>query len=97
LIQRVFESRPLVFCGRISYGLYLWHWPIFVILIYEWDAPVLLRIGVAWCLTFLLATLSYEFVERRFMTLAKKSAGAARPHWLKQPLGDIRPALPKAE
>ena len=29
-VQRIFGSRPLVEVGKRSYGLYLWHWPIFL-------------------------------------------------------------------
>jgi hypothetical protein len=29
-VQRILGSRPLVEVGKRSYGLYLWHWPIFL-------------------------------------------------------------------
>ncbi len=32
LYQWVLSARPLVWIGRLSYGIYLFHWPVFVIL-----------------------------------------------------------------
>ena len=56
---------PLVWIGRISYGLYLWHWPVIVVASPArtgLDGPSLtvLRVG----LTFALATASFYLVER---------------------------------
>lgn len=54
----------LVFIGRISYSLYIWHWPVFVI--FRWtvglDRPE--HILGATALTFAAATLSHYVVER---------------------------------
>ncbi len=56
-------SRPLVAVGKISYSLYLWHWPVFVL--FRWttglDTPLLRAIAVL--LAFALAILSYRWVE----------------------------------
>jgi peptidoglycan/LPS O-acetylase OafA/YrhL len=61
----VLRLPPLVFIGKISYSLYLWHWPvIFATAPVEpqWSFPVVTAIRVA--LSFGLATLSYFVVER---------------------------------
>jgi len=66
LLHRLFENPVLTFCGRISYGLYVWHWPIFI-LIYQGSELMPLRITAAWILTLVLAGLSYTLLELRFL------------------------------
>lgn len=60
-VARTLSWEPLRLVGLISYGLYLWHWPITVILDEErTNAPTPVR----FLFTFALATASYRFVER---------------------------------
>jgi peptidoglycan/LPS O-acetylase OafA/YrhL len=43
-IARILAMRPLVWLGTVSYGIYLWHWPIFLALNGEhtgWSGPPL--------------------------------------------------------
>ncbi len=35
---RVLASPPMAYVGRISYGAYLWHWPLIVFVTYLWGA-----------------------------------------------------------
>ena len=30
--SRLLRNQPLVAVGRVSYGLYLWHWPVYLVL-----------------------------------------------------------------
>jgi peptidoglycan/LPS O-acetylase OafA/YrhL len=63
-LGRVLSWRPMVAMGVISYGLYLWHWPVYVILTEErtgLEGPLLL--GVRVLATGALAALSYRLVE----------------------------------
>lgn len=64
---RALTSVPLRFLGKISYSLYLWHWPLLVLPVLwleralspiEVTAAVTASIGVAW--------LSWRFVEQPF-------------------------------
>ena len=67
--HRVFEAAPLVFLGRICYGLYLWHWPVYSVMREGFGLGLvwLLTLGVP--LTFLLAIASYLWVERPFLAI----------------------------
>jgi peptidoglycan/LPS O-acetylase OafA/YrhL len=57
--------QPLRWIGLRSYGIYLWHWPVFMITRPQLDVPIeglpllALRLG----LTLVLAELSYRYVE----------------------------------
>jgi peptidoglycan/LPS O-acetylase OafA/YrhL/lysophospholipase L1-like esterase len=64
-LARAFAARPLAWLGRISYGLYLVHWPVFLVLRrhgWELDQPVGALVAVA--LAVLLAQVSFVVLER---------------------------------
>ena len=70
-VTRWLELGWLVRIGWVSYGVYLWHFPVFVQLGVirqpgESAAP-LGRTLLAWAVTFAIAGLSYWLVERRFL------------------------------
>jgi peptidoglycan/LPS O-acetylase OafA/YrhL len=69
------SSRPLIFLGRISYSLYLWHWPLFSfarIVLGRAPQPALAAALVV--VAFVAACASYRWIEvpMRFGTLGRK-------------------------
>jgi peptidoglycan/LPS O-acetylase OafA/YrhL len=68
-MHRLYEHPVPVFCGRICYGLYVWHVPIFV-WISSWPTKLyIILFLVGWPLTFAVATLSYYLIERPAMRI----------------------------
>ncbi len=68
VFPRLFEARPLAYLGRISYGLYVIHYPMQAVVDHVLPhARVSLRIGVQAALTVLLASLSYHLWEAPFL------------------------------
>lgn len=69
----IFSSKPMVGIGLISYPLYLWHWPLLSFAhITEMGAPsVYFRLGAV-LLAFVLAYMTYVFVEKPIRFGAKK-------------------------
>ncbi len=65
LVSRAMSVRPLVWIGRRSYGIYLWHWPIFVVTRPGQDLtlPGWQLLGLRLGATLVAAELSYRFVE----------------------------------
>ncbi|MBB5030478.1 acyltransferase family protein [Prosthecobacter vanneervenii] len=64
---RLLATRPLAFIGLLSYSLYLWHWPLLAFVNY-WSFVPLAKGGklLLILLIFLLALLSWRFVETPF-------------------------------
>src|SRR6266849_5758489 len=81
VLEKVLGSKPARWVGTRSYGLYLWHWPVFVYTRPQLDVPltgtanVLLRLA----LTVALAETSFRLVEQPIRTLGLRT-------WLQQVL-----------
>ncbi len=94
-IAAVLGSPPLVWLGLRSYGVYLWHWPVFMLTRPQLDVSLdgLALLGLRFGLTLALSVLSYRFLETpirsgalgRSWTALKQAQGAQRRrltlHW----------------
>lgn len=63
-VKKILSSSPMVSVGKISYSLYLWHWPVFSLIDYQFylasdDFRLLMKLG----LSFSLAFISFRFIE----------------------------------
>jgi peptidoglycan/LPS O-acetylase OafA/YrhL len=62
-VDRLLSSRPLVWLGDVSYGWYLWHWPLIVFARLRWPDSTTALV-VAAVVSLIPTVLSYRFVER---------------------------------
>jgi len=80
VIARLLGVRPMVWVGRRSYGIYLWHWPVIMLtrpnVDVELDGAPLLGVRVG--LTLAAAALSYRYVE----TPLRRGGMAAVRGWI---------------
>jgi hypothetical protein len=66
LVSRFFSLKPIVFIGLISYSLYLWHWPLLVFARLTLIHVTPLVKTAALGLSFILAALSWKYIELPF-------------------------------
>jgi peptidoglycan/LPS O-acetylase OafA/YrhL len=76
-LTRPFRSRALIWIGERSYSLYLWHWPVYVLLrwtvgVESWATSV-----IAVALTVALSVVSFEWVESPFRRI-RATSGVGR-------------------
>lgn len=79
LVARALSIRPLTLLGTISYGVYLWHWPVNVFLTPERVHLHGLALHVIrFALTFAIALTSYRFLEQPIL---KRGLPFGRPQY----------------
>ncbi|KPI10158.1 acyltransferase 3 [Actinobacteria bacterium OK074] len=79
-LTRLLKLRPLRYAGRISYGLYLYHWPLATMVgqLFPW-LPRPAYVLATFALSFALAAASWHFLESRFLHSRKPEQPAAPP------------------
>lgn len=79
LVTRLLSAPPLVFCGLISYSLYLWHWPLIVFARYLDlpESPAAVALGAL--LLFFLSVISWKYIEQPFRDPASPLRRRAAP------------------
>lgn len=66
-VGSLLQLRPIVYIGLISYSLYLWHWPLIVLIRYAMGMePLTSWIPALFVASLLLGSLSYHFIEQPF-------------------------------
>ena len=67
LVGRLLSCKPLVFIGLVSYPLYLWHWPVLVLVkyLFAYELSAGSR-GLLLLASLLLAVLSWRLIETPF-------------------------------
>ena len=75
LMSRLLSFKPVVFIGKISYSLYLWHFPVLVLTtpVSEIGNPNIFFVILRIVLTFAVAIVSYVFVETPIRKLGFKN------------------------
>ncbi len=79
LIQKTLEGSIFVYIGKISYSLYLWHWPVNVLFRWTIGLDTLFVQCLAIALSFTLAIASYYLVET---PIRKSKFSLSRPGWM---------------
>lgn len=80
LVSEVLESTFLTWIGKLSYGLYLWHFPMLMLLpatTLKVPAPLVWKVQIL--ATFAVATVSYYAIERPLLSWRRKSLPASTP------------------
>ncbi|MEO8261720.1 MAG: acyltransferase family protein [Pseudolysinimonas sp.] len=94
-LARLLDLAPLRWVGERSYGLYLWHWPVFLLVVASLPAWARDGVsgwglgGIALAITVAAAAVSYQFIEQPIRRNGFRATWAAFGQWF----GGTRHAL----
>lgn len=82
LVNFIFNNRLMKFFGKISYGLYIYHWPVYILAhssLQKWSASNITFINsqilaafLSFCIAILISIISYRYFESIFVKWKQK-------------------------
>ena len=84
IIQLIFNNRILKFFGKISYGLYVYHWPVYVLLFPFFKHFIIINTNIAYrmaelgsgiivtAISVIVSVISYRYFEKPFLKLKSR-------------------------
>jgi peptidoglycan/LPS O-acetylase OafA/YrhL len=80
IATRLLSTAPMRGLGLISYSLYLWHWPVIVLLrFWTIDPPTPVQMTLAVVATVILSILSWKYVEQPFRHAGQRPGRLRHP------------------
>jgi peptidoglycan/LPS O-acetylase OafA/YrhL len=84
LTRVILENRPLLWVGRLSYSLYLWHVPVFSGML---NSSRMAKLGISglplltlrFAVAFVVASLSFYLIEQPFLRIKRRFASSSDP------------------
>ncbi|MCM7771309.1 acyltransferase [Enterobacter asburiae] len=66
VVSKVLSITPVIYVGRISYSLYLWHWPVLILAEYRGIDLTSKNAAGLILFAFIMASISYHLIEKPF-------------------------------
>jgi peptidoglycan/LPS O-acetylase OafA/YrhL len=64
IARGILSTRSMIYLGKISYGTYLWHWIVILVVLRKFDISTTATVGIACLVGTALAALSFEILEQ---------------------------------